>query len=676
MKPLMENKKMKRAKVFIGFSVLFIFLSLPLLRAGTADRIKAIGDRLQEAGSPADKAECLAALLELHMREDPQKAREYGTRALKVLEGHRDDRLKVRVLLGICGASCGLGEYSEALDRGKQAETLARKINDKSGLAVVSTFLANIYLDLSDFDKALSHAYEGRKMSEAVGNRGGTASALNSIARVHRNMGEYEEALVNYQKALEISEKLGNKSAVATLLSNIANVYLYLQQYRKALEFYTRGLKIMKEVGSERGIAQIMCNIADVYSRTGKYTQALQNDKKALELFKKTGSKGNIAYVLGSIGRDYGKMKNYPKALEYMEKGLEMARERGSKDTVRMLYEQYTNIYETMGNHKNALLYHRKFKDINDEILNEDRNRRIAHLQVLYEVDKKEKENQLLKKNNHIQKLQRNSLAMLSALVVIIALVIYYRYRTRKKTEKVLRASEQKLKKMNAAKDKLFTIIAHDLGSPLNSLLLSSAHLENHFQSLEEQDRKEFIHNIYRQTRDMSDLLENLLQWATVQIGKIQQNRETMDIRLVAEETLRQIMYTAQKKKIHLSSHIRENTLARADKHMMKTVMRNLVSNAVKYTHPGGEVKITSKNAGNRVEITVSDNGVGMDKEKAERLFLQDIIESTRGTANEKGTGLGLALCKEFVEKNGGEIRVQSQPDRGSHFSFTLPGQQ
>jgi signal transduction histidine kinase len=329
-----------------------------------------------------------------------------------------------------------------------------------------------------------------------------------------------------------------------------------------------------------------------------------------------------------------------------------------------------------MGDYKNALLYHKKFKKTSEEILNEDRSRRIDNLQVVYEVDKKEKENQLLKKNNHIQELKFNILALASLLVLFIAVVTYNRYRSRKKAEQILRVSEQKLKKMNAAKDKLFTIIAHDLGSPLNSLLLSAGHLKNHYQTLDEQDRSEFINNMYKQTRDMSDLLGNLLQWALVQVGKIEKNTETVDLHLLTEETVQQVSYAAQKKKIRVSSSIGENTTARADKQMVKAVLRNLLSNAVKYTQTGGEVKISSTDAGERVEITVSDNGTGMDKEKAEQLFTEEVHESTRGTANEKGTGLGLVLCKEFVEKNSGQIRVQSQPDHGSQFTFTLPKQQ
>jgi len=679
---------MKTLRLSLGVTIIFIFLGMPLL--GAADAMTELENRLKKASSPSEQLEVLAVLVERSKQEDPQKALEYGNRALQILHdlpGGASDTIKLNILNGMCWASGLLGKYHEALALGKEAETLAHKLGDKQKLAVTFGSMANIYLYLSDFHKALNYALKARAMSEAVGYKKGTVSALVSIARVYRNLQEYEKALDNYKKALDISDRLGNKGDVASILSNMATVYWNLKQYPKALDFYSRGLKIMKDLGSEMGIAQILYNIACVYSETGKYDQALQYDMKALTLFEKLGNRGQIAFTLGSIGRDYGTLQQYVQALDYLDRGLKIALQLDMKDTIRWLYREYTHIYEARGDYQNAFLYHKKFKEANDEILNEDINRRIAHLQVVYEVEKKQKENQLLKKNNHIQELElkqqkldldrqkllRNFLALVSVLVVIIALVIFNRYRIRKKTEQVLRVSEQKLKKMNAAKDKLFTIIAHDLGSPLNSLLLSAGHLKNYFPSLDENDLREFIHNIYKQTRDMADLLENLLQWAITQIGKIQHNPETVDIRLLTEEALEPIQYTAHNKKIRLSVHIRENTLAWADKHMMKAVMRNLLSNAIKYTYPGGEIKVSAADSGNYLEITVSDNGIGIAEERIGQLFKEEIPGSTRGTSHEKGTGLGLVLCKEFVEKNGGRIRVQSQPQQGSHFSFTLP---
>jgi signal transduction histidine kinase len=652
---------MRNARAFVGFTVIFIFIWMPLSEAA----VETMEEKLVR----------LSALVEKNKQEDPQKALEYGNQALEILQDFPKDKIKVKVLYGMCWASGLLGNYREALDRGKEAETLARTIDDKKELGVVFNSMANIYLYLSDFHKALDYALQARDISESLGYKRGIASALVSIARVHRSLKEYEKALATYEQAMKISEQLGNKENVAWILNNIASVYWDSKQNQKALDVYSRSLEIMNEVGSEIGIAQVTHNIGCVYSETGEYKRALEYDKQSLALSEKVGDKGQIAYALGSIGRDYRYLEAYDNALYYMDKSLKMAVELERKNLLQVLYEQYTHIYEAMGDFKKAFLYHKKFKEVSDEILNEDRNREIAHLEVLYEVEKKEKEFQLLKKNNLFQKWMRNFSIVVSVLVLIIALVTYNRYRTRKKTEQVLRASEQKFKKMNAAKDKLFTIIAHDLGSPLNSLVLSAAHLKKHARVLDQQDLEEFIHNIYNQTQDMTDLLANLLQWAMVQIGKIEQNPETVDIHSLTEETVEQIKYIAQKKKIRLDLHIMENTMAWADKTMMQAVIRNLLSNAVKYTRPGGEIKITSKEIDSSIEITVSDNGVGMDKEKAERLFKEEFHETTRGTANERGTGLGLVLCKEFVEKNGGQIRVQSKPHLGSHFSFTLPKQ-
>ena len=273
-------------------------------------------------------------------------------------------------------------------------------------------------------------------MSETLGYKRGIVIALDSIACVHLNLKEYEKALVNYKKAGEIFEELGNKRGSAGILSNMANVYWELEQYEKALANYSRALKIMKEVGSEIEIAEIMHNIARVYSETGKYARALQYDLNGLKIFEKTGNKGRIAHVLGSIGQDYRNLKNYTNALDYIDKGIKLALDLGIKDTIRLLYKEYTLIYEAMGDYKNALLYHKKFKDASEKILNEDRNKQIAQLRVVYDLEKKEKENQLLKKNNHIQKLEldrqkllRNFLALVSILVFIIALVTYNRCR-------------------------------------------------------------------------------------------------------------------------------------------------------------------------------------------------------------------------------------------------------
>lgn len=636
--------------------------------------------RLEKVQAIPQRLELLGRLVIQFRQEAPQKARRYGKEALRLLEEHRDDSVKVTVLNGLCWAYGVLGDFREALDAGNRAETLARQVDDKKQLAVALSSLANIYLNLSVFHKALDYSLRAKTASEAIGYKRGAASALNSTARIQRHLGEYEKALENYNKAMVLSRELGYKVNVAWILNNMATVYWNMKNYEKALSVYGRSLKMMREVGSHMGEAFVLNNTACVYSDIGKYNEALQYDRQSLAMYEKLGSKTHIGYTYRNIGRDYGSLKQYEKGLEYLDRSMAMAEEMGVNDLKKTVYEEYTRLYESMGNFRQALYYHKKFKQLGDQLLGDDRNQRIAHLEVVYDVEKKQKENLLLKQNNHIQGLALERQRILGyflilaiVFVVIIALFIYNRYLIRKKSQQVLQQSEKKLQKMNDAKDKLFTIIAHDLGSPLNSLLLSSGHLSRHYQSLPGEDVEEFIQDIYRQTRGLSDLLENLLQWAMVQTGKLNRNPESVDIRLLTHETVEQIKYSVQKKKIRLNASILENSMAWADKHMMKAVIRNLLSNAVKYTHTGGEIFITSKDNGDSIEITVSDNGVGMDEEKVRRLFKEELNQSTRGTENEKGTGLGLTLCKEFVETNGGEIWVRSQFQQGTHFSFTLP---
>jgi signal transduction histidine kinase len=230
---------------------------------------------------------------------------------------------------------------------------------------------------------------------------------------------------------------------------------------------------------------------------------------------------------------------------------------------------------------------------------------------------------------------------------------------------------------MNISKDKLFSIIAHDLGSPLNSILLSSGFLEKKYQTLEEEEVRDLLHQIYENTDHIAKLLDNLLKWAVSQLGKLEVELETLDLSQLTEDTIELMMSTAREKNIHLVSHINKNTLAHADKRMVETILRNLLSNAIKYTENGGEVHVFSKPDKNFLEIAVADSGVGIPTDKLNSLFDLGVHNSTRGTAGEKGTGLGLVLCKEFVEKNLGTIRVEKNTNNetctGTRVTFTLP---
>lgn len=245
----------------------------------------------------------------------------------------------------------------------------------------------------------------------------------------------------------------------------------------------------------------------------------------------------------------------------------------------------------------------------------------------------------------------------------------------RVKTHLELKFSRETLHDLITARDKFFSIIAHDLRNPVQNLILSSDLLRYSYDSFDDTERKDYIQSFNNSANQISSLLETLLDWSRVQRGTMELYREKIDISVLAADIVDLLKENAIKKNITVSSKIQANTYAFADKNMIGTVIRNLVSNAVKFTYPGGEVKITAKTSSkdNFIEITVSDNGVGIKPGDIPGLFRIDVHKKTRGTANEKGTGLGLILCKEFVEKNNGTIKVVSTPGQGSDFTFTLP---
>ncbi|MDM8550806.1 hybrid sensor histidine kinase/response regulator [Desulfobacterales bacterium HSG2] len=243
----------------------------------------------------------------------------------------------------------------------------------------------------------------------------------------------------------------------------------------------------------------------------------------------------------------------------------------------------------------------------------------------------------------------------------------------RVKTHLELREARQKLQELNATKDKFFSIIAHDLKNPFNALISGSDFLVRYFEELEKDKIKAFLGEINNASRQAFTLLENLLEWSRAQTGRVICKPAETDIHGIVSDTMSLLKQNAEEKQIHLISEITPNTFAYADTDMTSVIIRNLLSNALKYTTGGGEVRIASKATGDFMEISVSDTGVGISKEDMDRLFRIDIKYSTLGTAQEQGTGLGLLLCKEFVEKNGGKIRVASDIGKGSVFCFTLP---
>jgi PAS domain S-box-containing protein len=241
-----------------------------------------------------------------------------------------------------------------------------------------------------------------------------------------------------------------------------------------------------------------------------------------------------------------------------------------------------------------------------------------------------------------------------------------------KKTQ-MLEKSEKELKSLNDSKDKFFSIIAHDLKSPFQSILGFYNILKEDFDSLSKEEIEYIIKNMGEGTKNLYALIENLLEWSRVQLGKIDLVKENFNLSELIKSVINLLKGNAIKKYIKIETTFEDNIFVYADIKMINSVLTNLLSNSLKFTNKGGRIIISAIEEKRQVKITLEDTGIGMDKKTLADLFRIDKNISRRGTENEKGTGLGLLLCKEFIERNNGKLKVKSKVNLGTTFIFTLP---
>jgi two-component system sensor histidine kinase/response regulator len=241
----------------------------------------------------------------------------------------------------------------------------------------------------------------------------------------------------------------------------------------------------------------------------------------------------------------------------------------------------------------------------------------------------------------------------------------------RQKEELIVHRRE--LESLNSTKDKFFAIIAHDLRNPFSTVLGISEMLAREFESFEPEKLKIFIEQIYKYSNNTFNLLENLLQWSMLQTGRMPLRPQLINLNKIISESTDLLRGNALQKGISINSTTIDDGIVYVDVSMITTVFRNILSNAIKFTAINGKIEISLDNEGSFLKVTIKDNGVGIPLADQERLFKIDSNPTTIGTSMEKGTGLGLILCKDFVDRNGGNIWVESQLGKGTAFSFTVP---
>lgn len=623
------------------------------------------------------------------------KSLEYYHRALDIAR-HISDPVEIgRYCISVGNTYALLHKPADAKKYISEAKEVYEKLNHAPGIASANRELGNISFELMDFNKALEYNITAFSIYESLSDTRGMADINNSIGSVYWKLEKNEMALEYYLKAYDLyqkipSDKLGN----ASTLNNIGNIYHNLGDLNKALEYYMQVLALYEEIKSESGLAVVYHNIGMIQMQLNEYEKALESYFKSVEINKKRDNTSSLANNYNNLGELYILKEEFNTALDYLKKSAILAEKIKAIDVLMENYLFQSRIYFHREELPSALDYHKRYTSLKDSIFGIENQNRVLELQVRFEAESKLKVIDVLKKTNQLQEIrlgrQRNEryfYLAASLLILILVFFVYNRYRFKKNLgallvdknkqlevmNEKLRISEKELLTINATKDKFFSIIAHDLKNPFNALLSFSEMLHNNLSVFTKDEIKAYVEIIHKATNNLFRLLENLLQWSSTQTGEIEYRPEQFDLNSLTMNIIQIMGIHAEKKGISIINSLPENASAYGDKNLISTVIRNLISNAVKFTRENGQIRIEGIVKKDEIEIAVIDNGIGINKVDIDKLFRLDCNVTTIGTSEERGSGLGLILCKEFVEKNGGRIWVESEIDIGSSFKFTIP---
>ena len=568
----------------------------------------------------------------------------------------------------------------------KKALAYAKEAGYGRGESASLRVMGNGYSLNGDHTNMLSCYQQALAIGEKIHNRECIAKAtINMAIMYYEDVGEFDEAEVLLKKAGDIFEAIGDSLNLIKALLNTGALWVREKQYEKALQIYQRALKIATSMKNDYLEVTTNDNIGLVLYAKGLYKESLPYSLGTLGYFNHTDDKMRITRSAYTVAKTYFYLKNYPAALKCALRSQEVATEIKANPQIRDADQVLADIYDAKGDTYNALKYFKLYKYFSDSLLNEAMLKKTARLEARYEYEKKEtllKEEQEKKDALHqhivrIKELQISIATLLILFLIVLTLVLFRSRAINQKTNLILQENNEKIEYQavqlmlnNQEKDKLFSIIAHDLKAPLYSLKQMLALLKEN--AVSEESLNIIMEELRRDVDYSAELVSNLLFWAGSQLNGRVITPVALPLQPLVNDTICLFTRKATEKGIGLKNELDPSLTAWADRTMIEVLLRNLVSNSIKFCNPGDTITIEGTTINGAVEICVADTGIGIGKDILKKIALKESI-STSGTGNEKGTGLGLLLCREFAEANQGRFWVESEKGKGSRFYFTIP---
>ncbi len=559
------------------------------------------------------------------------------------------------------------GAYYSGIERGLP---LVNQNYEKEGYHLANLFLAvgNCYGSLGLYRSGIEYYLRAREIFAPLN----SIEKLNTIAN---NLGALYIRLGNFESALEVFSNMniasGSKALRVTTKVNFGFIYFGLNDLEKAENYFLDVFDFGDDAIEVRAKAISSFKLGDLYTQKKDYEQALTYFNRSLDYFSILQNEAQTMNPLNGIAEVYFKTGKLDQAKEIALRSERIGEKTQTLSELNSVVSLLADIYKEQGDYKKAFEYSIKNRALNDSLNINQRNQEIQVLEAEYNFERKEEE---LRREQSVKlKNQRIVLSGVTSFFLISLVFIFVFYSSKKKEEKAnfrLENLNKDLEETNKIKNQLFSIIAHDLRNPLSSLYGLVTLLEMKVADKKELER--LIPELVSQFKHTSTLLNNLLNWSKSQMQGYKIVPTKFDVNELVRTNIELLSHRFKEKEISVVIKDENPLSVFADKNMVDLVILNLLSNALKYCDKKDEVEVYSESKPGFITFSVKDTGTGIPENKIGLLFTSSFY-STNGTRNEAGTGLGLMLCKEFIEKNGGKIWVESEFGQGTTFHFTLP---
>ncbi len=628
------------------------------------------------------------------------------------------DTLHIQLLIDL-GKEMRYLSTDSLLSLSEEALSYSQRIEHLRGQSESYLGLGDYFSDQGKRKAAITNYNKGLILAKNLNNYKLILRIKNNLATEYVYKGDYAKALSNYLEGIEIAQLHGEKKLLSIMNENIAGLYASQKDFQQAEEFYVKVKKLNDELDDEVSSGKSESNMASLYADMGKLDLAMFNVNRSIGVLERHKILDWLAYAYEIKGKIYLKQDKFQWALywyhqsellhekiddprskidllngiaeAYLGQGKDELSEKYALEaydiSTRIKFAEGTQkcantLYKINKNKKSygkALRFHEIYLEISDTLHRNENKKSLTLLKTREEYN--QQKIVLIEENKRALAKQRGLIYAAIIVLVVFAIITFFikrAERIQKTLNKELKIKTAKLEKQeldlidsNETKTKLFSIIGHDLRGPIGAL---QGLLQMFTDG--EVNKSEFFEFIPKLKSDVDHIyftLSNLLSWGQTQMNGSKMKAAVVPIESIVNENIELLSQVAKTKAIKIVSKLAENTVVWSDGNQLDIVVRNLISNALKFTPDNGMITIMSREKNDFWEVSIRDTGVGMDKITMEKLFKKDSSFTTYGTNNEKGTGLGLSLCKEMIEKNGGAIWVESTLRKGSTFYFTLP---